>query len=218
MRGLRIIGLALLALLALGVLGASLALAEEGVLEPANFTIKGGTITITNLNNETLICKAVTGSGAFLTEKEKDQHAEGTLDLTGCTASGFSANTLGDAAGTLLFPVLFLFCLTNPATLLFGILILFTETVHIEIPIIKALLLLKGAFIGSLTKAGELEGKEFAVSFNEPDEAKRIECEINKLKFKSTLEGGIDTKPDVDMFISGQMTFTFAQAVRFMDK
>jgi hypothetical protein len=208
----------LLALFALGAVTASMASAEEGVLEPANFTIKGGALTLKNLNNEETKCTAWTGSGTFLTEKEKDQHATGTIDVTGCTALGFASNTLGDPSGTILVKVLFLVCLTNSATLLFGFLIEPTETVHIEVPVAKILILVKGAFIGSLVKAGEATGKEFEVSFSEKDESKRLECEINGKKFKSTYEAANDTKPDVDAFQTGTGIVTFAKEVKFMDK
>jgi hypothetical protein len=217
MRGLRIIGLALLALLALCALGASLALAEEGVLEPQAFTIKGNKVTkLKTLTNETFECKEVSGKGEFL--PKSDVHAEGTLDFTGCTAGGFGANTLPDPSGTFLVPVLFLICLTNSATLQFGVLILLLETLHIEVPIVKALILVKGALIGLLTKAGEVEGTEFAVSFNEVDEEKRLKCEINGLKLTASLESAVDTKADVDSFEVGEVSVIFPKAVKFMDK
>jgi hypothetical protein len=218
MKQLRILGLSLLALFAFGVVTASMASAEEGVLEPANFTFKGGTAELKNLNNETIVCKANSGSGVFLAAKEKDQHATGTIDFTGCTALGFPANTLGDPSGTILANVLFLVCLTNSATLLFGFLIEPTETVHVEVPFGKILILVKGAVIGSLVKAGEVAGKEFEITFAEKDEAKRLECEINGKKFKSTYEAAKDTEPDVDAFQTGTGSVTFAKEVKFMDK
>jgi hypothetical protein len=217
MKQLRILGLALLALFALSAVATSIASAEEGILEPQAFTIKGNKVTkLKNLGNEVIECKEVSGKGEFL--PKSDVHAEGTLDFTGCTAGGFAANTLPDPSGTLLVPVLFLICLTNSALLQFGILILLLETLHIEVPIVKALILVKGAAIGSLTKAGEVEGTEFAVSFNEVDEEKRLKCEINGLKLTASLEAAIDTKADLDAFEVGEASVIFPKAVKFMDK
>jgi|ERR1700760_4168549 len=214
-RRLGILGLALLALFALGALMAGMASAEEGVLPPSNFTGKGGKVTHKNLNNEEVSCKEAEGSGKFLTEKEKDQHGEGTVTLKGCTALGLSANTLGDPSGTIKARGLFLVCLTEPKTLLFGVLVQPIETVHGEIPTVKELLLLKGSIIASLTKSGELKGKEFAGQFTEND--KHATCEINGTRFTSTFESSIDTKADVDSFQMGEGTIVFEKEVVFMD-
>jgi len=217
MKHFRILGLALLALFALSAFAASMASAEEGVLNPANFTLKGGKQKLINLRNEEIACKEVEGSGKFLTEKEKDQHATGTLDFKGCTALGLAANTLGDASGVFLAKVLYLICLTNSSTLLFGILVLALESpVHIEVPSVKQLILVKGFVIGSLAKAGELKGKEFAVNFTEED--KPAKCEINGNSFTSTYLASVDTKEDIDAFQLGEATVTFAEEVVLMDK
>jgi len=214
---LRILGLALLALFVLGALMAGMASAEEGVLPPSNFTIKGGKQTLGNLAEEEIACGEVTGSGKFLTEKETDQHATGTLDFSNCAFAGFSFNTLGDASGVVLTKVLYLVCLTEPKTLLFGLLILFLENpVHIEVPSLKELLLTKGYVIGTLVQAGELEGTAFLVSFNETDKAKG-KCTINGTEFKSTYEEAFDTKADIDAFRKGEATVTFAEKLKFMD-
>jgi len=216
MKHFRILGLAVLALFALSAFAAGMASAEEGVLPPSNFTVTGGTQTLTNLREETIVCKAVTGTGKFLTEKEKDQHATGTLDFTGCTASGFAANTLGDEKEVILAKVLYLICLTEPKTLLFGVLVLALENpVHIEVPIIKALILVKGYTIGSLETEKEAKGKVVAVLFNEKD--KHATCEINGTLFTSTYLASIDSKEDVDAFQSGLVTVTFEKEVTFMD-
>jgi hypothetical protein len=221
MKQLRILGLALLALFALSAITASIASAEEGVLESPTFTVNGEkkVTKLKTLGNETIECTDVTGTGKFLEKVgEKDNHAEGTLDFTGCTASGFPALTLGDAAGTFLVSALFLICLTNSATLQFGVLILLLETLHIEVPLIKALILVKGAAIGLLTKAGEVKGEKFGVSFNEPDEATRLKCEINGVKHTASLEAAVDTKADLDAFEVGEASVIFPKVVTFMDK
>jgi len=228
MKALRILGLSLLALLALGAVMAGGALAEEGVLEPQNFTIKGGTHKLENLNKESIECTSVTGSGVPLPagEKDRDTHSTGTLDCNGCKSLGFACNTLGDPSGTILVNVLYLLCLINATKLQWGILIQSTEDpVHLEIPGPKVLLLLKGAVIGFLlTKLkgvnleGDPEGKEFAVVFNEADAIPRLKCSLKELgEWTATYEMAIDTKPDIDARLLGEWDLTFAAQVKIMD-
>jgi hypothetical protein len=218
MKRLKILCLTLLTLLVLGT--TSIASAEEGVLEAGPFTGKSGVITHTTLTNETIQCTSSEGKGEFLKEKEKekDQHGTGTVTLTGCTAVGFPINTLGDPAGTVKVNGLFLICLTEPKTLLFGVLVEAIGVVHGEIPILKELTLLKGAQIGSVSKAGEIEGKEFKGKNTEKDEAPRAKCTINGKEFTASYESSIDTKADIDTFLQGEGTITFTKEVKFMDK
>jgi len=229
MKRLRILGLSLLALFALGAIAANAALAEEGVLEPQNFSIKGGAQKLENLNKESITCTSVTGNGVPLPagEKDRDTHSTGTLTFTGCTSGGFAANTLGDVAGTILSEVLYLLCLLNSATLDWGVLIEpKPQPVHIEVPALKILILVKGAIIGDLlTKLagvlleGQPEGKEFGVQFLEKDATTRTKCSLKGLgEWTASYEAGIDTKPDVDAWQVGESDLTYEKAVKFMDE
>jgi hypothetical protein len=215
----RILGLALLALVALGAVSASMASAEEGVLAPAAFTIKGGTATYLTLEKEEVKCKETAGAGKFLTEKEKDQHATGSFTFKGCTALGLASNTLGDVSGTIKINVLFLICLVEPKTLVFGVLIQPTEApVHIEVPSVKALLLLKGAIIAELETTG-LEGTEWNIVLKGKNggQERPLTCEINGKVFKYSFESAIDTKADGMMSVEALAGVTFAEKVKLMD-
>jgi hypothetical protein len=230
MKRLRILGLSLLALFALCAIAANVALGEEGVLEPQNFTIKGGTQTLENLNKESITCKSVTGNGVPLPagEKDRDTHSTGTLTFKECISFGFAANTLGDPSGTIKSNVLYLLCLLSSTKLDWGVLVEPTPTgttVHIEVPAFKALILVKGAVIGELlTKLagvlleGEPEGKEFGVDFLKEDTPTRLKCSLKELgEWTASYEAGIDTKPDVDAWQVGESDITFEKQVKFMD-
>jgi hypothetical protein len=227
MKRLRILGLSLLALLALGAVVANMALAEEGVLPPSNFTIKGGTQALENLNKESLTCTSVTGTGVPDTVNNKDTHFTGTLDFTGCKSAGFPANTLGDPTETILLEVLYLLCLFGEGTKLdWGVLVEPKNApVHIEVPSLKILLLVKGAIIGELlTKLagvlleGQPKGTAFGVVFLKEDTTTRTKCSLKGLgPWTSTYEAGLDTKADVDAWRVGEADITFEKEVEFMD-
>jgi hypothetical protein len=229
MKRLRILGLSLLALFALGAIAANLALGEEGVLEPQNFSIKGGKQILENLNKEKIECTAVTGTGVPLPagEKDHDTHSTGTLDFTGCKAFGFELISLGDK-GAILVEVLYLLCLFGAGTKLdWGVLIEpKTQPVHLEIPALKELILVKGAIIADLlTKLagalleGQPEGKEFGVQFLEKDASVRTKCSLKGLgEWTASYAASIDTKEDVDAWQEGESDITFAAVVKFMDE
>jgi hypothetical protein len=218
MRRLTPLGLALLVLCTVGVVSADSVLAEEGILESAPFTGKGGVVTHTTLSKEVIQCQSSSGQGTFSTEKEKDQHGTGTVTLKGCKTLGFGINTLGDPAETIKARGLFLICLVNSAKLEWGLLVEATEVVHGEVPALKALTLLKGANIGSLSISGEPEGKEFSAEHKEADETTRSKCSINGKEFTASYESSLDTRADIDTFLTGSGTVTFEQKIKFMDK
>jgi len=229
MKRLRILGLSLLALFAFGAVMAGVALgAEEGALPPQNFTIKGGEQKLENLNGESITCKTVKGEGVPLPEKEpdRDTHSTGTLDFEGCTALGAPANSLGDASGTILAKVLYLLCLVESKKLVWGVLVAPKELpFHIEVPLVKALILVKGAIIGLLLtklKGAELEGepevKEIGVIFVKEDPPTK-KCSLTELgTWTASYEAALDTKVDVDAWQVGEADITFAAATKLMDK
>jgi len=226
MKRLRILGLSLLALFALGAIAANVALAEEGVLPPSNFTIKGGAQKLANLNNEKIECASVTGTGVPL--PESDTHSTGTLDFTGCKAFGFEAISLGDKGGVILAEVLYLVCLFGEGTKLdWGVLVAPKELpFHIEVPALKELILVKGAIIGELlTKLagvlleGQPKGKEFGVAFLAEDTLTRLKCSLKGLgPWTASYEAALDTKPDVDAWQIGESDISFEKEVQFMDE
>jgi len=219
MRRVKSLGLSLLVLCSVGGVSADLALAEEGILEPVPFIGKGGVVTHTTLSNESIQCQSSEGQGTFSTEKEKDQHGTGTVTLKGCQTLGFGINTLGDPAGTIKARGLFLICLVNSAKLEWGVLVEATEVVHGEVPQLKLLTLLKGANIGSLSIiTGEPEGKEFSATHEEADKTIRSKCSINGKEFTASYESSLDTRADIDTFLTGSGTVTFEKIIKFMDK
>jgi len=228
MKRLKILGLALLALFALGAVMAGAAFGEEGALVPQNVTIRGGTQILENLNKESITCTLVEGTGVPLPsgEPDHDTHSTGTLTCKGCKSSlGFACSTLGDASETILIKVLYLLCLVESVKLVWGILIAPKELpIHIEVPAVKALILIKGAVIALLlTKlkgvdlGGEPEVKEVGMIFAKEDPPTK-KCSLTGLgTWTASLEAAVDTKADVDAWLEGEADITFAAAVKFMD-
>jgi hypothetical protein len=167
MKRLRIIGLSLLALFALGALLASSASAVEGVL-PLNvktFTLLGKTAQLETHNKEKIKCKIAQGGGAFTS----DHHGTVLLDFLECESQGFLAFSLGEKEpktepeALILAPAEFLICLINSAELKFGIFVKLTETVHIHVKAIGDLIEVKGEVIGEILTT---KGKLFVIDFN----------------------------------------------------
>ena len=184
------IGLALLTLFALTAFSLPAASAEEGVLAPETSSGTGGVATL-ETEKEQIQCKETKILEAkFLTEKEKDQRGTADLHLTGCKAEKLDpANTLGDESGVILIKVAYLICLVEPKTLVFGVLIEPQETAHVEAPLIKALMLIKGAVIAE-AKAGQAnKGKEFTylLKGEKGKQTEATKCEINGKEFKHRL-------------------------------
>jgi hypothetical protein len=220
MRRLRIIGLALLALFALGAFAASVASAEEGVLPEAiaiTGSGEGGTATLATTNKETVSCTKV----AILEIKfTTDQKGTATLHSTGCLAEGaLPFNSLGDASGVLLSKVSLLVCLVEPKTLVFGLLIAaITLPEHIEVPSVGQLILIKGAVIAKSDSANS--GKEFLylLKGKEGKQTEATECSITGTTFKHSLES-VNDKATKDLAASEEAHFTIKlnKEVEFMD-
>ena len=155
MKRFKIIGLSLLALLALGAFAASTASAVEGVLPLTKngFTLLSKKAKLQTVVGSEIVCAELKGSGKF----ETDSHGTATLDFLGCEIAGFPTFSLGDAVpkvvseALILVPVLFLICLTNSATLTFGIFVELKESVHLDALAVGILLVLSGAIIGEVS-------------------------------------------------------------------
>ena len=155
MKRFRIIGLSLLALLALGAFAASTASAVEGVLplKLKNFTLLSTIAKLETAAGVPIECAELKGKGVF----SSDIAGTATLDFLGCNVSGFPAFSLGDAVPTevktalILVPVSFLVCLINSAALTFGIFVELKESLHIDALVLGELDVLLGAIIGELS-------------------------------------------------------------------
>jgi hypothetical protein len=165
MKSVRLFGLSLLALLALGAFAAATASAEEGFLPtPKTANILGGTSTLGTASGFGITCEKLDESTiTFNNEKEKepDSHGTATLHWLGCTTLGklVGVNSLGDKAKEILAKVLFLVCLdpTNPAGKLlanFGIAAETDEPVHLEEPSTGTLQIVTGRVIGIVLTVG----------------------------------------------------------------
>jgi hypothetical protein len=150
MRHLKLIAAAIIALAAITTTTATATYANqaEGLLpEKTNFigTGKGGKVI--TLSGKELKCEATNIlSGTMAT----DSH--GTIDIhfEKCKAFGiFAANSLGDTSGTVLAVMLWLLCLIEPKTLVFGIWLEPATPVHMEAGGI--LTTLQGGLIAKIT-------------------------------------------------------------------
>jgi hypothetical protein len=163
MQRFRILGVALLAIFALGAVAAVAANAEEGFLprKTNDFTFEGtakNKPTLETTAGSTIACEKLTGSGTLKSDKQAEKV---TLDFDGCSALGFPDNTLGDTSGLLLLTeAAASVCLLTGGG--FG-LIIEPKEVHIEVPAISTLLLVKGSVIGKITTVGP--AKEYGVEF-----------------------------------------------------
>jgi hypothetical protein len=173
MKRLRIIGLALLALFALGAASATTASAEEGFLplKLKKIQVLASKVLVQTTGGGTAThCLKLTGTGEFTS----DSHGKGTLDFDECEVfgTGLAAFSLGDKETTIvkealiLLTVLFLICLIDSAALLFGILIEPIDpitgkptVVHIHVKALGDLLEVTGAIIGHILPNAK-EGKK----------------------------------------------------------
>jgi hypothetical protein len=224
MKRLRIIGLMLLALLSLGAFAASMASAEEGVLPTEGFTGKGTAQTLETLSvegkeSEKIACTAVSIlEGVFTNDKE----GTANLHFTGCTATALkvAVNSLGDEPKVILEKVNFTICLVEPKTLVFGIAITGAkDPVHIEVPAVKSLILVKGTVIAELEGAG-LKGKAFKykLSGEKGDQKFALKCEIEGKKFEHTYAAAKDSEAkDEHASQNGLFTLEFKNEVALMD-
>jgi hypothetical protein len=157
MKRMKLIGLMLLAVFALGAFAAATASAEEGFL-PTQKTgnALGGESTL-NAGGISIVCKKLEESAITFTN---DKTGTGTLRWTGCKAAGlFAMKSLGaTGAEEVLAPVKFLICLDakNGTTLVdnFGIAGEVVGKLHLEVPAVGQLTLITGTVLGAILTAG----------------------------------------------------------------
>ena len=217
MKRFRILGLTLLALFALGAFAASMASAEEGLLPTGSAGEGSAGTTALATEKEKISCTAVKILPLQWLPKN-DIHGTTDLHFTGCKAENLvPANTLGDASEVILAKVLFLICLVNPTTLQFGIAITPLETVHVEIPAVKELVLVKGTVIAELTTKS-LKGKEFEYNLagTAGKQTSALKCE-DGTTVKYSYEAGKDGGTDKPASQNGPFTLKFTSEVELMD-
>jgi hypothetical protein len=168
MKRMKLIGLMLLAVFALGAFAAATASAEEGFLPtPKTATALGGTSILETASKANITCTSLDDSTITM---ENDKHGKATLQWLGCKAEGlFGANSLGDKAEVILAEVLFLVCLdpTNAAGTLidnFGVIGEVVGKLHLEVPAVGALTIVTGAALGAILTTGP--AKLWIMEFN----------------------------------------------------
>jgi hypothetical protein len=200
--------LALSAVLAFTVLGVASASAAETLwqwlpgAEKTAFTGSTGEVIFETVAKASFKCKASTVTGELTTEKTLGLFL---VTLTGCKSFGFPANSLGDAAETILMHVEVHNCTIKAGEA--GLLLKFLP-VHIEIPTLSLLLDLEGAFIAGLTPNNTLT-KAYTLTIAEKGGKQSIEkCEGG---VKQTLKSSTDSKAFEELGVEaskGTLTFT----------
>jgi hypothetical protein len=217
MRYLKLIAAATMAIAAITATTATAALAAqaEGFLPLTTFTgtsAKGG-------NLETAAAKIECAKASILSgTMETDSHGTVDIHYEGCKAFFFAANSLGDASGVILGLSLWLLCLIEPKTLVYGIWIEPSSPVHIEIPGAGQLLSVTGGIIGKIT-ANAKSPKKTIVFEGEKGKAKPTSCTGMDGKTKTvnqTSELNENKKPEGSNF-KGEATIEGAKEVEIMD-
>ncbi len=221
MKSIRLLGLSLLAVLALGALAATTASAEEGFLpKPATATILGGLSTL-QAGESKIECTTLDDSTITFTT---DEHGTVTLRWLGCTTAAklVKINSLGDKAGEILAKVLLLVCLdpTSPSgTLLepFGFIAEPDEPVHLEEPAVGQLQIITGSVIGTFLTT---EGKLFIAHLDAP---KGVQAATLCIKGTETKKGSLQVEenenkaPKAASEEVAAALLQFAETVKLMD-
>ncbi len=158
MQRIKLIGFAILAVLAFTAVMASTAAAKPEFLDNVagnTFEGKGGAGALEVLGGGLKIaCTENTFSGT-ITNNEEGTISK--LDFKGCTALGFKANSLGDAEGTILADgIPFKLCYINEAKKEVG-LYLEKINVHVEVPaLVGTLINVTGSIIGKIDPINQL--------------------------------------------------------------
>jgi hypothetical protein len=226
MKSMKIIGLMLMALFALGAFTASAAMAlEEGVLPNSNFTGTGTTQTLETLPHEGKAAEKIQCTALSILEGKfnagSDDEGTANLHFTGCKAENLIAvNSLGDLKEVILAKVKFNVCLVQSAELKFGIAIEAIENpFHIEVPFSKELILVTGLVIAELEGAGT-KGKEFKdkLKGTKGDQESALTCEALGKKFTYNYESANDSAiKDEHASQNGSFTLKFEKEVTFED-
>ena len=196
MKSIKLLGLSLLAIFALGAFAVS-ASAEEGFLpSPGTATVLGGLSTLGVEKGGTIECLELDDSTITFLSLEPDGHAEAIFHWLDCKAGGlFDAHSKGALKGEILVEVLLLVCLDpkNSAGKLlseYGFLVLVIEgagkVLDLEIPATSTLIEIKGQALGALLT---VKGKLFLVDITgkEGKQETAVECLVNGKPVKHNL-------------------------------
>jgi hypothetical protein len=167
MKSLKLIGLSLLAVFALGVFAAASASAEEGFLPTSKANALGGLSKLETSAGAVIHCAKLDSSPITFSN---DKHAKGTFHWLECTEGTFGTpvNSLGAKTGEILVPILLLVCLEPKdanGNLIdeFGVSGEIEGKLHLEAPSLGVLIEVLGAALGAVLTKGE--AKLFVVEF-----------------------------------------------------
>jgi hypothetical protein len=205
------------ALIATSALYASVATAEEGISPISIFSGEGEVVSEPIFETETDKLKC--NGKATITEGKFSTHQQGVANLTmfECKLDNvLAAQTLGASKEQIKMKISVLVCLVASSKLIFGLFFEPTETVHIEVPAVGQLLLLKGAVIGFIT------GGQFEIFLtlrgSKGKQTEEKQCTINGNTLKHSLELGSDTAKDKPASEMAEFKFRFPERVEFVDK
>ncbi len=225
MKSIKLLGLSLLAIFALGVFAAASASAEEGFLpSPGTGNILGKTSILEPEGGGKIQCATLDESTLTFLSLEPDGHAEGTLHWLGCKAEGlFAFNSKGDKSEEVLIKVLLLVCLDpkNASKELvseYGVLVLVEGTQDLEVPAVGALVEVQGQALGALLT---LKGKLFVADLTGEKGKQKVavECLVNGKTVKHNLLSSKNKaafEPASENVVGGLVQF--AKEVELMNK
>jgi hypothetical protein len=186
MRKLAIIGAAIAAVAALSAIATTMASAAPPTGKfPIRFTSFSGLSTFKVAGVSEIICEKDRDSGEFTNAKEVTD----TIDFEKCKAEGIvGAHSLGNPEGTILTTAKGTHCLIKEKDV--GILLEPTGFVHIEIPTVATLLLIRGTVTGLITPTNVFSPR-FELAFT-VKEGKQVseECEGRRNELFVSKNGG----------------------------
>lgn len=187
MQRLKIFGATLVALIALGAVMASASMAALPEFSPATaqkFKGLGGAGELTTLSGGISIkCTSNTLEGSITGAKT----ATVNITIAGCTALGFTSNSLGDAEKLVLTGTLNAeLCYINKTEKTVGVYISGIN-VHLEVPSLGVLIAITGSLIGRVTPLNTVTTHyTFGFEQSGTGDQKLTECEGKKAKLVSS--------------------------------
>jgi hypothetical protein len=172
-----IVLMAALAPIAVACATAAAELPEVSGGKGIKFTEVTGKVTMEQEGGASISCKKSSQAGEFANAKEGTD----LLKLEGCTSSGLSTNSSGDAAGVILIKTDILLCYINAPAKDVGVLftVLPTTGVKLEIPSVSLTFEVKDRFVALITPVNTLT-KNYVLLLQQESGKQKIEkCEGN---------------------------------------
>jgi hypothetical protein len=198
------VGLALVALFAIGVVASASASAAELTPFPNTFKISGTKSTFETKSGEKVVCEAVSGSGEVTSAKA----GTATISFTSCEAFGFKCKTKGAKGGEIILKVSTEVVDINKAKNEVGNINKLTEELTIECTVLQKLKV-KGATLCPITPTGK--GTVFTVTCKETKGVQEPTKYEGGEAITETKGEGLKTFAFEQSALSGTDTLTFAK-------